>query len=277
MKVDYKRDMEKMKTELKRDQEYSQLKIKHWEELYQNSCNETDRLERQLEGIQNNAHQYKKELELLRPKLTDYEKREYDFLEKMKKYEAQIESNEKVLLEKIINLEKNFKDIEIERVELLRENERLVRQVNEKEETIKNNENLYHEKLKEFVSGYENKMNELHDNYENKNRANIELLKAEFGAELITQLSEKESEMSETISKFQEINEKLKSELAVVRNEKKHFEELYEEEKTECSALNLRIQILNQQSQNNNNSGINNPNNNYNNQKLRINTQPVSQ
>jgi hypothetical protein len=232
------------RTELKRDQEYAQLKIQHWEELYQNSSADIEKLEKQLVDLQTVSHSQKKELESLRSKLFEVEELKSNLMNTMKLTENKTEYNERVLTEKLLKLEQESREATKEIDELRSEREKALKDLQEREEKMKLFEQESMAKVTNLRRENEEKMRALVLENEKSREVEREILRADLEAQYITQLSDHESEMSERVIKMKELNEKLNQELSVLRNEKRHLEELYEEEKTESGALRLRIQLL---------------------------------
>jgi chromosome segregation ATPase len=226
-----------MKLEQKRDQEYSQLKIQHWEELYQNCSTDAQKLERQLEELQSNIHLQRKELEILRPKLAELEENKTNLLSQLKGQESKIDSQAKL-----------SEEMEREIENLRKEKERMIRELSEREDRMHANDRESTHQIDRMRSSYEEKIAAIVENHEKKREVELELLRADLEAEYITQLSDQETEMNEKLIQAKEMNEKLTREVNLLKKERTHFEELYEEEKTESGALRLRLQMLSNQS-----------------------------
>jgi chromosome segregation ATPase len=240
-----------VKLEQKRDQEYSLLKIQHWEELYQASSLDIQKLERQIEELQTNFHSQKKELEILRPKLAELEENKGDLLSQLKLHTNKMEYEERIALDRILKLERDLQEAENKIENLIKEREQLMRELSEKEERMHANERESIGRIDRMKVSCEEKISALVESHEKKREIELELLRADLEADYITQLSDHETEMNDNLIQFKEINEKLTREVNQLRKEKTHFEELYEEEKTESGALRLRMQMISNQSNQN--------------------------
>lgn len=255
LKVEANRDLEKVftftsplihektKSDCKRDLEYAQLNVQHWEDLYHNSCGDIEKLEKVVEDLQLTCHNQKKELEILRPKVIELDELKATLTKHIQQSSTKTES----LNDQNIRLERELlvaqKEIELLRLDV----ERLSKEVDEKEEKRITAEREFSKQLVSVKHDFEEKVRILDSSNEKRREEEIDLLRADMEAQFITQLSDRETEMNHTITMLKELNEKLSREITILKNEKKHFEELYEEERTESGALRLRIQLLTSQ------------------------------
>lgn len=125
--------------------------------------------------------------------------------------------------------------------------ERLSKELEEKEEKWIVTERDLTKQLVSMKHEYEEKLRVLDSNHEKRKDTEMELLRADMEAHFITQLSDRETEMNDDITRYKELNDQLNREIAILKNEKIHYQGLYEEEKTESGALRLRIQLLSNQ------------------------------
>lgn len=168
----------------------------------------------------------------------------------MSRFENETEETEKLLNEKLVKVEQESREAIRELKELQSEKEKLVKELNERDEKMKLYEKESLVKISNLKRDCEEKIQTYVMETEKNKEVEMEILKADLEAQYITQLSDQETELNEVMIKSKELNEKLNQEISFLRNEKKHLEELYEEEKTESGALRLRIQLLSNGQQN---------------------------